>query len=302
MPSPPPWATGPAEILEHGLQLLDEDTDAARRLAMISIDNAVELTIRTYLGLPRRITGLTITRRKFAEISESFPDMLDALEEHASDLIGELNLGEIEWFHRVRNQLYHDGNGLTVDRRHVAVYAVIARVVWETLLGGPGDDDLSGKKGDPPEPPPSEKPRGPAMTKAEPTEEQTELLRIGTFLRRWTDLETALADFVEASTTTLPRGPRVALAGRTTLLVREGLIPAIVAREIRDLQQVRNEVVHGPSGEAPRVSDELLDRLTRVTQTVRSLTEGRQGKGNEGATSPAETGRDALPPDNDEPA
>ena len=146
MPSPPPWATGPAEILEHGLQLLDEDTDAARRLAMISIDNAVELTIRTYLGLPRQITGLTITRRKFAEISESFPDMLDALEEHASDLIGELNLGEIEWFHRVRNQLYHDGNGLTVDRRHVAVYAVIARVVWETLLGGPGDDDLSGKK------------------------------------------------------------------------------------------------------------------------------------------------------------
>jgi hypothetical protein len=33
----PPWASGPGEILRHGLSLLKKDTDANRRLAMIAI-------------------------------------------------------------------------------------------------------------------------------------------------------------------------------------------------------------------------------------------------------------------------
>jgi hypothetical protein len=46
------------------------------------------------------------------------------------------------------------------------------------------------------------------------------------------------------------------------------------------------------------VSDELLDRLARVTETVRELAQARGG--NEGATRSAETARDALPPEKDE--
>jgi hypothetical protein len=37
---------------------------------MIAIDNAIELTIQTYLGLPKRVTGLKIRRKEFAEMSE----------------------------------------------------------------------------------------------------------------------------------------------------------------------------------------------------------------------------------------
>lgn len=82
-----PWVSGPREILQHGLSLLHDDSDRNRRLALLSIDNAVELTIKTYLGLPKRITGLQISRKDFAEISESFPKMLDALEEHAGQYL-----------------------------------------------------------------------------------------------------------------------------------------------------------------------------------------------------------------------
>ncbi len=59
----PPWASGPGEILGHGIGFLREDTDTNRRLAMIAIDNAVELTIKTYVGLPKRITGFTFRER-----------------------------------------------------------------------------------------------------------------------------------------------------------------------------------------------------------------------------------------------
>src|SRR5436190_2663351 len=110
-----PWASGPGEILQHGVALLQKDSDRNRRLAMLSIDNAVELMIKTYLGLPKRVTGLAISRPEYGEISESFPRMLDALERYAVDKLESINLGDIEWYHRLRNELYHQGNGLTVE-------------------------------------------------------------------------------------------------------------------------------------------------------------------------------------------
>src|ERR1044072_6055728 len=100
-----PWASGPYEILRHGVSLLTNDSDVNRRLAMISIDNAVELMIKTYLGLPKRITGLAISRKEFSEISESFPAMLDALEKYAADKLDGIDLGSVEWYHRLRNEL-----------------------------------------------------------------------------------------------------------------------------------------------------------------------------------------------------
>ena len=60
----PPWTSGPLEILNHGFSLMQTDTDTNRRLAMIAIDNSVELMMKTYLGLPERITGLNIIRKE----------------------------------------------------------------------------------------------------------------------------------------------------------------------------------------------------------------------------------------------
>src|SRR5208283_193867 len=93
------------------------------------------LTIKTYLGLPKRITGLQISRKDFADIAESFPGLLDALEKHCNDKLAGIDLGEIEWYHRLRNQLYHQGNGLTVERDKVEVYAELANVLFKNLFG-----------------------------------------------------------------------------------------------------------------------------------------------------------------------
>ena len=47
-----PWTDGPRELIQHALDHLVLGDDFDRRIAMVSIDNAVELTIKTYLGLP----------------------------------------------------------------------------------------------------------------------------------------------------------------------------------------------------------------------------------------------------------
>jgi hypothetical protein len=144
-----PWASGVSEILKHGLTLLHQDTDTNRRLAMISIDNAVELMIKTYLGLPKRVVGFKISRKELDEISSGFPDLLDGLERYGVSKLQGLNLGEIEWYHRLRNELYHNGNGLTVEREKVEVYSELAKLLFRNLFGyevihEPTKDDILG--------------------------------------------------------------------------------------------------------------------------------------------------------------
>lgn len=61
----PLWASGAHELLIHGLEHLQEDSDLNRRIALIRIDNSVELMMRTYLGLSKRITNIVLPRKTY---------------------------------------------------------------------------------------------------------------------------------------------------------------------------------------------------------------------------------------------
>jgi uncharacterized protein YutE (UPF0331/DUF86 family) len=235
IPAQPPWASGPAEILKHGLELLKKDSDANRRLAMISIDNAVELTIKTYLGLPRRITGLKISRSEYQEFAEVFPKLLDALEKHASDKLGGVDLGEIEWYHRLRNQLYHQGNSLTVERDKVQVYAELANVLFANLFG---------------------------FRLVEPQQNETALL--GEFMQAWVHFERAMSD-AASSLKIDTRGQPVRPLQMAEALVRAGFISRVESKEIDQMRMVRNEVVHGASNYKDIVKPEMVERLVVLT-------------------------------------
>lgn len=131
-----PWIDGPSELLQHGLEHLYEGSEFDLRIAMISIDNSVELMLKTYLGLPKRFTGITgLSRREFEEASNSFPALLDLIEKYAPNKITDLDLSDIEWFHRLRNQLYHSGNGITVEKSKVETYSLLAQSLFKNLFG-----------------------------------------------------------------------------------------------------------------------------------------------------------------------
>lgn len=131
-----PWADGPRELLQHAVDHLSLGGDFDRRIAMVSIDNSVELTVKTFLGLPKRTRNCSgPTRKELVSASESFPALLSLLETHASNLIFGISLDEIEWYHRIRNQLYHSGNGITVEKTLVETYFVLASTLFENLFG-----------------------------------------------------------------------------------------------------------------------------------------------------------------------
>jgi hypothetical protein len=237
-----PWTSGPGEILSHGLSLLAKDSDVNRRLAMISIDNAVELMVKTYLGLPKRVTGLRIGRERFREISESFPKLLDALEEYAADKLTGVDLGIIEWYHRLRNELYHQGNVLTVERDKVEVYAELAKLLFRNLF----DVEL-------------------------PLRESHAMEALGAFMATWTRIE-------RAAVSTLMRGgldtttKRAMMPAQTLWMLREsGLVPARLAREIEDLRRLRNDVAHGVTDHKSVLTSEVLERAQRVAAELEKL-------------------------------
>src|SRR5438105_1341412 len=130
-----PWINGPRELLVHGLEHLKTNTDFDFRMALICIDNSIELAIKTYLGLPKRINNIdNLSRNKLDELSKSFPSLIDGLEEFAEDKLLGLDLGDIEWYHRVRNELYHKGNGITVEKSLVIAYSEIAKILLKNLF------------------------------------------------------------------------------------------------------------------------------------------------------------------------
>jgi hypothetical protein len=239
----PPWASGPAEILNHGLELLTKDSDANRRLAMISIDNGVELIIKTYLGLPKRVNGLNISRSEYQEFAESFPKLLDALDKYGTQKLGSLDLGEIEWYHRLRNQLYHQGNGLTVERAKVEVYGQLAVALFESLFGT--KPPLPANKG-------------------------SNLL--AEFISEWANFEHAaddLSSFYHFDENTKLRS----MTGYAYELYRNKYLTAQEYKEIKELWTMRNQVVHGRVEINEALTVDIVNRLKEITRSIRNRIE-----------------------------
>lgn len=233
-----PWIEGPLELLKHGLEHLKLGSAFDARIAMISIDNAVELMIKTYLGLPSRVTGITgLSRRRYEEISQSFSSLLDSFEEFAPDKIVGIELGDIEWFHRLRNQLYHEGNGITVEVGKVEGYAEIAKILFSNLFAVSVED----------------------LIKEIPHS------LVGEFLSNWASLEQEFIRLKDKHAIS-PSGrfePPLTLVRK---LKQAGILPASFIQQFNLVRQFRNELAHGFA--TPSAGD-----LKRHTATTNNLLE-----------------------------
>lgn len=138
------WASGAIELLRHADSHLDLNTAFDKRIAFISIDNSVETMIRTFLSLPKSKSGIKVTRQEIEEAGNSFPKLLALLTKHASDKLVGIDDADIEHYHRIRNTLYHDGTGLSVDDQYIMAYRGIAGVLLENLFNSKSTPPATG--------------------------------------------------------------------------------------------------------------------------------------------------------------
>jgi len=211
---------------------------------MIAVDNAVELAIKTYLGLPKRITGLTLSRKEYSEIFESFPRLLDALEQNAAEKLQGIDLGEVEWYHRLRNQLYHQGNGLTVEKEKVQVYCELAQLLFKNLF----DVEI----------------------RASRTEAQEML---ASFLAEWVRFEKIVSrvaiQYRSDLTVTGGRLPAAMVAFQN--LAAMGVIRKTTVRRVEYYRSIRNRLVHGEGAPGELLDEKTFAELGSLREEVEQL-------------------------------
>lgn len=129
------WASGSVELLNHAYTHMQENSAFDKRIAFISLDNAVELMIKTYLKLPQKFfSGNKPSRKELEQAFNSFIEYLDLLSKYDNGKLSGIDLSDIEHYHRIRNHLYHDGTGLSVDEEYLKGYFTIGILMLKNLF------------------------------------------------------------------------------------------------------------------------------------------------------------------------
>lgn len=115
-------------MLGNARALLRAGSDEQQKRAFLEIDGAVELLLKGYITQPgsgRRLEG------------QYFPQWLAQVAAAAGDVLKGIDLSAIAWYHRLRNQLQHEGGGITVERRGLEAYLGIAEALLMALNDAP---------------------------------------------------------------------------------------------------------------------------------------------------------------------
>ncbi|MFW6116455.1 MAG: hypothetical protein ACOC6F_01895 [bacterium] len=131
-----PWQSGPTEVIEHALDHLNRTSDLDQRIGFLLLDAGVETLLKTFLLLPPEVTGVEMSYGKRKRAAEgSFYDLILGVEEAAGERLEDINLAHVKYYHGIRNKLYHQGDGVTVNAGRAKSYALLAVQLLDRLLG-----------------------------------------------------------------------------------------------------------------------------------------------------------------------
>lgn len=115
-----PWANGPFELLLHAEGHLRKGDDFDRRIALIGFDNAVEVSIATYLSLhPIQRGNRQYKKEDVEKWLQDYHTKLDFLDVELAirRLPWEVDRSYIVFAHEHRNTQYHSGTKGTPEKQ-----------------------------------------------------------------------------------------------------------------------------------------------------------------------------------------
>lgn len=107
-----PWAQGPFELIVHAEMHRRDGGDFDRRMALISFDNSIEVSITTYLTLnPIQRNGMQYPQKDVSCWLTNYHEKLNFFTDELQrrSLLEEIEKSEIIWYHDHRNEQYHGG-------------------------------------------------------------------------------------------------------------------------------------------------------------------------------------------------
>jgi hypothetical protein len=133
----PPWANGPFELIVHAEAHLIDADDFDRRIALISFDDAIEVSIATYLTLqPIQRGNRSYSRADVDKWMNNYHTKIEFLEKELQTrgLSWDVDKSHILWAHDQRNVQYHGGQKGVPDKHVLEIILRASLWVFSTLF------------------------------------------------------------------------------------------------------------------------------------------------------------------------
>jgi hypothetical protein len=139
-----PWQVTPAQLIAYGKEHLDNKDEFSKKIALLLVDVGVEALFKVYLLLGDKVTGakLKFSKRKSAA-EGNFHDLVQGVKKSIPHEINESIFDRVQYFHTIRNKIYHQGDGVVPAEVNVKEYADIAVHLLGLLLEVELDPDDS---------------------------------------------------------------------------------------------------------------------------------------------------------------
>lgn len=118
-----PWQVLPTRVISLALEHAQQKTDFDHQLAFLLLDVGVETTLKTYL----------INKRQDVE-HIGYPVLVERCEEELRKDKLQVPLDEVVYFHKIRNKLYHQGDGVKPTDENLSKYGELAKQILRVLL------------------------------------------------------------------------------------------------------------------------------------------------------------------------
>lgn len=262
-----PWAQLPFELIKHADEHAKSGNDFDRRMALIGFDNAIEVSIITYLSLnPIQRDHHQFPRSQVLEWEKDFHSKLRFLEHFVTAILKQsmqYERDEIVFYHDIRNDMYHRGIGVVPAESHINGVRTIALWVFKTLFKTDAETLLL-------TPEPNSTPTtqiASEISYATPNiSDQTKFLELIISIRR--DLNMLMRMTGELDSHDSAQVPSIR-AWET--LFSTGNPPSGYDEALKKAETLRSEIVEGnPSGTTEPTLKRLSDTLAKVSGLVRS--------------------------------
>lgn len=140
-----PWASGPFELILHAEQHYQAGGDPDRRIALIGFDNAIEVSITTYLSLHPIQRG----NRQYEKVDverwlKNYHTKLDFFEQECTQRQLQMKVlkSYVIWYHGIRNDQYHGGTPSIPNKDALKGIREAALWVFATLYDVPDVEQI----------------------------------------------------------------------------------------------------------------------------------------------------------------
>lgn len=133
-----PWALAPFELIEHAEMHLKSNSDFDKRMALVSFDNSIESSISTYLMLnPTQRKGQQFQKSDIEKWQTNYHSQIGFIKYFVLEIVKqqmEVEIDDIIFYHGLRNELYHKGNGFVPAEIHIQGIRKAAIWIFSTLF------------------------------------------------------------------------------------------------------------------------------------------------------------------------